>query len=365
MTEEQDSRFLTIQDKVMTGTRISADEGLFLYQEARLGYLARLATIVRNRMNGNTVWFNRNFHIEPTNICIHNCRFCSYSRKFNQEGAWEMTPEEILAEIDRFRDKSVTEVHIVGGVHPHRDLEYYESMLRAVRQANPGLFIKAFTAVELDFMFKKSRITPDAGLRRLKAAGLDAIPGGGAEIFDETIRKTICPDKSDSETWLGIHEAAHQAGIPTNATMLYGHIESYEHRIDHLERLRSLQDRTSGFQVFIPLKYRKANNPLGIVGETSSIEDLRNFAVARIYLDNFPHVKAYWPMIGKEMASLSLSYGVDDLDGTIEDTTRIYSMAGAEDQNPAMSEEELITLISNAGYVAIERDTLYNTLKVH
>lgn len=365
MTEEQDSMLLAISEKVAAGSRISADEGLLLYEEAGLGYLARLATLVRNRLNGNTVWFNRNFHIEPTNICIHNCRFCSYSRKFNQEGAWEMTPEEILAEIDRFRDKNVTEVHIVGGVHPHRDMEYYESMLRAIRKANPGLFIKAFTAVELDFMFKKSRITAAEGLRKLKAAGLDAIPGGGAEIFDETIRKTICPDKSDSQTWLGIHEAAHRAGIPTNATMLYGHIESYAHRIDHLERLRSLQDRTSGFQVFIPLKYRKANNPLGIIGETSAIEDLRNFAVGRIYLDNFPHIKAYWPMIGKEMASLSLSCGVDDLDGTIEDTTRIYSMAGAEDQNPAMSEEELVSLIRNAGYIASERDTLYNTLKVH
>jgi aminodeoxyfutalosine synthase len=256
-------------------------------------------------------------------------------------------------------------VHIVGGVHPHRDLEYYENMIREIRQSNPDLFIKAFTAVELDFMFRKSRITPDEGLKRLKEAGLDAIPGGGAEIFDETIRKTICPDKTDSASWLNIHEAAHRQGIPSNATMLYGHMETYAHRIDHLNRLRQLQDRTMGFQVFIPLKFRKANNPLGIVGETSSIEDLRNFAISRIYLDNFPHLKAYWPAIGQELASLSLSFGVDDLDGTIEDTTRIYSMAGAEDQNPALSTEALTHLIRTAGYVPVERDTLYNTLKIY
>lgn len=355
----------SIETKVLRHERITPEEGLFLYKEAELGYLSKLATFCREHASGKTVWFNRNFHIEPTNICIHSCKFCSYSRKFNQEGAWEMTPEQILAEIERFREKGVTEVHIVGGVHPHRDLEYYESMLRSVRKANPGLFIKAFTAVELDFMFRKSRISADEGLRRLKEAGLDAIPGGGAEIFDEKIRKTICPDKSDSATWLGIHEAAHRNGIPTNATMLYGHIENFEHRIDHMERLRQLQDRTSGFQVFIPLKYRKANNPLGIIGEVSSIEDLRNYSISRIYLDNFPHLKAYWPMIGKELASLSLSFGVDDLDGTIEDTTRIYSMAGAEEQNPAMSTDELAGLIQSAGYVAAERDTLYNTLKVY
>jgi len=355
----------SIETKVLRHERITPEEGLFLYREAELGYLSKLSTHCREHASGKTVWFNRNFHIEPTNICIHSCKFCSYSRKFNQEGAWEMTPADILAEIERFREKGVTEVHIVGGVHPHRDLAYYESMLRSIREANPGLFIKAFTAVELDFMFRKSRITADEGLRRLKEAGLDAIPGGGAEIFDEKIRKTICPDKSDSATWLGIHEAAHRNGIPTNATMLYGHIENFEHRIDHLERLRQLQDRTSGFQVFIPLKYRMANNPLGIIGEVSSLEDLRNYAISRIYLDNFPHLKAYWPMIGKEMASLSLSFGVDDLDGTIEDTTRIYSMAGAEEQNPSMSTEDLAGLVRSAGHIPAERDTLYNTLKVY
>ncbi len=365
IADHHDSELQTIEALIRNNQRLSAEQGLLLYEKAELGLLSKLSTLAKERKSANQVFFNRNFHIEPTNICIHSCRFCSYSRKFHQEGAWEMTLPEILAETERFRDRAVTEVHIVGGVHPHRDLEYYEQMIRTIRQANPDLFIKAFTAVELDFMFRKSRITAEEGLKRLKEAGLDAIPGGGAEIFDETIRKTICPDKTDSASWLNIHEAAHRQGIPSNATMLYGHMETYAHRIDHLDRLRQLQDRTMGFQVFIPLKFRKANNPLGIVGETSSIEDLRNFAISRIYLDNFPHLKAYWPAIGQELASLSLSFGVDDLDGTIEDTTRIYSMAGAEDQNPALSTESLTQLIRTAGYVPVERDTLYNTLKIY
>jgi aminodeoxyfutalosine synthase len=276
-----------------------------------------------------------------------------------------MSIEDILREVEKFRDNKASEVHIVGGVHPHRDLGYYESMLMQIRELKPSLFIKAFTAVELDFMFRKSQVSMEEGLLRLKTAGLDAIPGGGAEIFDEKLRSAICPDKTDSKTWLRIHELAHRTGIPTNATMLYGHLEKYEHRIDHLNRLRELQDLTGGFQVFIPLKYRKANNSLGILGEVSTIEDLRNYAVSRLFLDNFQHLKAYWPMIGKEIASLSLSFGVDDLDGTIEDTTRIYSMAGAEDQNPAMTTEGLVALIRNAGLEPVERDTLYNNLKIH
>jgi aminodeoxyfutalosine synthase len=363
MTGILDKRLKDIEQTVSEGRRISSEDGLYLYENAELGYLSRLACLVKERKSGKHVYFNHNFHIEPTNICIHSCKFCSYSRKVNQEGAWEMSLEDILKEINKFRDLKATEVHIVGGVHPHRTLDYYEDMIRQIRALNPTLFIKAFTAVELDFMFRKSQVSVEEGLSRLKKAGLDAIPGGGAELFDEELRKMICPDKTGSELWLSIHETAHKVGIPTNATMLYGHIEKYEHRIDHLNRLRLLQDRTGGFQVFIPLKYRKENNALGIIGEVSTIEDLRNCAVSRIYLDNFPHLKAYWPMIGKEIAGLSLSFGVDDLDGTIEDTTRIYSMAGAEDQNPAMTTEGLVTLIRSSGLEPVERDTLYNTLK--
>jgi aminodeoxyfutalosine synthase len=365
MAVVQDSRLNQIDQSIADGVRLSAEDGLYLYENAGLGYLSRLACLVKGRKSGNHVYFNRNFHIEPTNICIHSCKFCSYSRKFNQPGAWEMTLEDILREINHFKDLDATEVHIVGGVHPHRNLDYYEDMLRQIRALNPSLFIKAFTAVELEFMFRKSQVSVEEGLARLKMAGLDAIPGGGAEIFDEELRQTICPDKTGSSTWLSIHESAHRAGIPTNATMLYGHLEKYHHRIDHMNRLRELQDRTGGFQVFIPLKYRKANNSLGIIGEVTTIEDLRNYAVSRIFLDNIPHLKAYWPMIGKEIAGLSLSFGVDDLDGTIEDTTRIYSMAGAEDQNPSMTTEGLVSLIRSSGLEPVERDTLYNTLKIY
>ncbi len=365
MDSPGNGRLKEIEQAVNDGRRLTPEEGLYLYEKAALGYLAKLADRVRKRISGNRVYFNRNFHIEPTNICIHSCTFCSYSRKFNQDGAWEMSLDQILGQINRFKEQKATEVHIVGGVHPFRDLSYYENMVREIRKANPTLFIKAFTAVELDFMFRKSRIEPAEGLKRLKEAGLDSIPGGGAEIFDESLRSVICPDKTDSHLWLMIHETAHRSGIPTNATMLYGHLEQFSHRIDHMTRLREVQDRTGGFQVFIPLKYRKANNPLGIIGEVSTVEDLRNYAVSRIYLDNFPHLKAYWPMIGKEIAGLSLSFGVDDLDGTIEDTTRIYSMAGAEDQNPSMTTDDLVELIQQAGREPVERDTMYNTLKVY
>jgi aminodeoxyfutalosine synthase len=361
----KDKQLIRIEQAVTEGRRLLPDEGLYLFANADLGYLSRLATLARRRHSGEAVYFNRNFHIEPTNICIHNCRFCSYSRKFSQPGAWEMNLEDILKEIDRFRGLNPTEVHIVGGVHPHRGLDYYENMVRTIRDRHPSLFIKAFTAVELDFMFRKERVDLAEGLARLKEAGLDAIPGGGAEIFDETLREQLCPDKTGSARWLEIHETAHRTGIPTNATMLYGHIEDYTHRIDHMNRLRDLQDRTQGFQVFIPLKFRKENNSLSGIGEVSIIEDLRNYAISRIYLDNFPHLKAYWPMIGTEAAALSLAYGVDDLDGTIEDTTRIYSMAGAEDQNPSMTTGALAELIRSCGWVPVERDTLYNTLKIY
>lgn len=354
-----------IEEKVVASVRLTDEEALFLFEKAELGFLGRLASISRTKKNGNKVFFNRNFHLEPTNICIHNCLFCSYRRRVNQEGAWEMDKEAILNEIDRFKDRDITEVHIVGGVHPQRDLEYYANILRSIKQKRPELHIKAFTAVELDFMIRKSKKSFKEGLLILKEAGLGSIPGGGAEIFDEELRKQICPDKTDSKTWLEIHQTAHEIGLSTNATILYGHLENYHHRIDHMKRIRNLQDKTHGFQVFIPLKYKHMNNALSAIGEVSAIEDLKNYAVSRLYLDNIPHIKAYWPMIGKDMAALSLDFGVDDLDGTIDDTTKIYSMAGANDQNPSFSTDKLLSLIKAAGRQAIERDTLYNTIKAY
>ncbi|MCK5821470.1 MAG: aminofutalosine synthase MqnE [Bacteroidales bacterium] len=354
-----------IEEKVVASKRISDDDALALFERAELGFLGRLASISRTKINGNKVYFNRNFHLEPTNICVHNCVFCSYRRRVNQEGAWEMDKAAILKEIDRFTDRNITEVHIVGGVHPQRDLEYYADILRTIKAKRPELHIKAFTAVELDFMIRKNKKSFKEGLLILKEAGLGSIPGGGAEIFDEELRKQLCPDKTDTKTWLEIHQTAHEIGLSTNVTILYGHIESYHHRIDHMKRIRNLQDKTHGFQVFIPLKYKHMNNALSSIGEVSSIEDLKNYAVSRLYLDNIPHLKAYWPMIGKDMAALSLDFGVDDLDGTIDDTTKIYSMAGAKDQNPSFNTNKLVKLIKDAGRQAVERDTLYNTIKAY
>jgi len=319
-----------------------------------------LSGIVRRRQNRNYAFFNRNFHIEPTNKCIHNCRFCSYHKPADDPESWEYSHDEMLGIVRKFDDKEVTEVHIVGGVHPSHNLHYYGELVRKIKQYRPGLHIKAFSAIELDYMISKSGITISEGLAELKKYGLDSIPGGGAEIFDEKIRKEICPEKASAEKWLEIHETAHKLGIPSNATMLYGHIENYAHRIDHMTRLRELQDRTGGFNAFIPLKYKKVNNSMSWLGEVSMTEDIKNYAVSRIFLDNIQHIKAYWPMIGREVAQMSLMFGTDDLDGTIEDTTKIYSMAGSGEKNPEMSSNEICRLIRDAGFVPVERDSVYN-----
>jgi aminodeoxyfutalosine synthase len=265
--------------------------------------------------------------------------------------------------VKAYDGKPITEVHIVGGVHPKMDLYFFGELLQKIKNHRPDLHIKAFTAVELYYMFKKAKMSVHEGLSYLKEKGLDSLPGGGAEIFDEKTRIEIAGDKCSSDEWLFIHQTAHQLGIPSNCTMLYGHIETYEHRIDHMRRLRNLQDQTKGFNTFIPLKFRNKENQMALVQEVSSIEDLKNYAVSRIYLDNFRHVKAYWPMIGRDLATLSLSFGVDDIDGTIDDSTKIYSMAGAEEQNPALTTEQLVSLIKSAKRIPIERDTLYNIVK--
>ncbi len=353
---------LLVAGKISNNTRITPEEGLLLYKKADLALLGLLSGIVRRRHNGNFAYFNHNFHIEPTNKCIYNCRFCSYHKKEGDPESWEYSHEEMLDIVKRFDNKSVTEVHIVGGVHPLYDIHYWGALIRKIKDHRPSLHIKAFSAVELDYMITRAGLNISEGLGLLKEYGLDSIPGGGAEIFDEKLRKMICDEKSSSEKWLSIHETAHHLGIPSNATILYGHMETYAHRIDHMERLRALQDKTAGFNAFIPLKYKKSNNSMSYLGEVNVIEDLRNYAVSRIYLDNFPHIKAYWPMIGKESAQLSLSFGVDDMDGTIDDTTRIYSMAGAEDENPAMSTDEICRLIQEAGYIPAERDSIYNPI---
>jgi aminodeoxyfutalosine synthase len=271
--------------------------------------------------------------------------------------------EQMMDIVKSYDGKLITEVHIVGGVHPKMDLDFFCTLITKIKQHRPGLHIKAFTAVELDYMFKKAKLSIEEGLTKLKNAGLQSLPGGGAEIFDEELRQQISADKVDAEGWLKIHEQAHKLGMHTNATILYGHIENYAHRIDHMSRLRNLQDTTHGFNTFIPLKFRNKNNDMSYVPESSVPEDMKMYAVARIYLDNFPHLKAYWPMLGRQNAQLSLSFGVNDIDGTIDDSTKIYSMAGSEDQTPAMTTQELVTLIKQAKRIPVERDTLYNVIK--
>ena len=352
-----------IAKKVFSKERITVEEGIYLFEHGELGFLGSLANHIRTERHGDFTYFNRNFHVEPTNICVFDCKFCSYSRllKERQEG-WELSAEDIFSKVKEYDGKPVTEVHIVGGVHPKMGLMYFAELIKRIKNHRPDLHVKAFTAVELEYMCRKAKVTSEEGLRILKEHGQDSLPGGGAEIFDETIRAKICNDKCSSEEWLSIHESAHKTGMPSNATMLYGHYESYAHRIDHMNRLRELQDKTGGFNTFIPLKFRNGNNQMSDVPEVSTLEDLKTYAVSRIFLDNFNHIKAYWPMIGRKTAQMSLNFGVNDIDVTIEKKKKIYSMAGAEEQNPNLSTEELCKLIENIGRHPIERGTLYNVI---
>lgn len=356
-----DTRLQTIADKIYSGERLAEEDGLALFEKGSLPFLGSLANYVREKLHGDTVYFNRNFHIEPTNVCVFSCHFCSYSRLYaKREEGWELSKEDMLNIVKKYDGQPVTEVHIVGGVHPKMNLYFFTDLLKSIKALRPDLHIKGFTAVELDYMFRKAKLSVADGLKLLKDAGLDSIPGGGAEIFNEEIRQQICADKVDAAGWLHIHETAHNLGLHSNATMLYGHIEKYEHRIEHMEQLRKLQDRTGGFNTFIPLKFRNKDNDMSNVPEVSIVEDLKMYAVARLYLDNFPHLKAYWPMLGRKNAQLSLAFGVNDIDGTIDDTTKIYSMAGSEEQSPAMSTEEIVALIKQVNRKPVERDTLYN-----
>jgi aminodeoxyfutalosine synthase len=353
-----------IAEKVLNDERITPEEGLLLFEEGELGYLGALANYQREKRHGNRTYFNRNFHVEPTNVCLYTCTFCSYSRliKKREEG-WEYSLEDIMEIVKKYDGEPVTEVHIVGGVLPQYDVKFYTELFKAIKKHRPDLHVKALTPVEYHYIFKKDKVTYEEGMRIMKEAGLDSMPGGGAEIFHPEIRDQVAGGKCSGEQWLRIHEIWHELGMRSNATMLYGHIERFEHRIDHLEKLRQLQDKTGGFQTFIPLKFRNQDNQMSHVPESTVVEDMRNYAISRLYLDNFDHIKAYWPMIGRNVAQMLLSFGVDDIDGTIDDTTKIYSMAGSEEQNPAMSTRDLVNLIRRVGREPIERDTLYNVIQ--
>ncbi len=361
---EKNQQLQSIGYKILNQERISFDEGVALFEKASLSYVGALANWVRESKHGNKTYFNRNFHIEPTNVCVFSCAFCSYSKLYaHREDGWELSIEQMMHIVKSYDGKPVTEVHIVGGVHPKMNMDFFLELLRSIKAHRPDLHIKAFTPVELDYMFRKAKVSVEEGMKLAHEAGLDSLPGGGAEIFHPDIRTKICADKVDADGWLAIHKAAHQLGMHSNATLLYGHIESYWHRIDHMDRLRRLQDETGGFNTFIPLKFRNKDNDMQHVAESTIVEDMKMYAVSRLYLDNFPHLKAYWPMLGRKNAQLTLSFGVNDIDGTIDDTTKIYSMAGSEEQTPTMSTSDLVTLIKQVKRQPVERGTLYNEIK--
>lgn len=349
--------------------RTSRKELLELY-EAPLPELQAASSFVRKNLNGDRIWYNRNFHLEPSNICAHRCKFCSYRRdNASQPGAWSMALDEVIPYCESKFEPGMTEIHIVGSVQPDKPFDYYRQIVERVHgfareHGTPQrpVTVKAYTAVEIDDMCRYNRMTVEACLQRLQEAGLETMPGGGAEIFAPAVRRQLCPDKCDAERWLDIHRTAHRMGIPTNCTMLFGHIESREDRVDHLLALRELQEETGGFNAFIPLKFRSRDNQLSSLGEVSDEEVLRTFAIARLALDNIPHIKAYWPMLGKDLALEAMAWGADDLDGTINDSTRIYSLAGAEDQRPTLTVAELSARATAAGWKAVERDSFYKII---
>ena len=355
----------SITEKVRSDIRISDDEALFLFDSNDLLAIGELAALANERRNGGRVFFNVNRHINHTNICVNRCKFCAFSRTADEPGAYLLDLEEIGNRATEALSQGATEIHIVGGLHPDLPFEFYLEMLRTIRAVSQNLHIKAFTAVEIDYLSRISGLAIPEVLNELKRAGLGSLPGGGAEIFSEQVRAVLCPEKIPGEKWLAIMEQVHQAGLKSNATMLYGHLESHADRVDHMQRLRKLQDRTGGFQVFIPLAFQPENTPLKLDRKTgtSGVEDLKTLAIARIYLDNFANIKAYWVMLGEKIAQVSLAFGVNDLDGTVVEE-KIGHDAGATTPQ-TMSRDEIVALIRKAGKTPVERDTLYNELDTY
>jgi aminodeoxyfutalosine synthase len=351
----------TIKEKVLSRTRLTREDGIELFRSADLLTLGRLASHVAQRKNGNKVFFVQNMHINPTNICVNRCKFCAFSRSKGEPGAYEMSIDDILRKA-RGAEKNVRELHIVSGLHPDLPFTWYLDMLRALKAEFPLIHIKAFTAVEIDYLEKLSGMGLHDMLITLRDAGLGSLPGGGAEIFDSAIRNTLCAEKISGARWLEVIEAAHRIGLKSNATMLYGHIETPEHRIDHLIRLRELQDRTGGFQAFIPLSFHSQNTEIKKSAYTTGFDDLKTLSISRLMLDNFDHIKAYWVMLGEKIAQVSLNFGVDDLDGTVVEERITKAAGGTTDGSMTMA--DIVYLIRQAGRVPVERDTLYNEIKV-
>lgn len=350
-----------IKEKIYSNKRLTREDGIDLFKSNDLLALGRMATHVCRKKNGNRVHFVQNMHINPTNICVNRCKFCAFSRSKGEPGAYEMSIDDILNKA-RSAEKGVRELHIVSGLHPDLPFEWYLDMLRALKKEFPKIHLKAFTAVEIDYLSKLSGMNLTDTLIKLKEAGLGSLPGGGAEIFNASVRNTLCAEKISGDRWLQVIEVAHSVGLKSNATMLYGHIETAEHRVDHLIKLRELQDKTNGFQVFIPLSFHSQNTEIKKSAYTTGFDDLKTLAIARLMLDNFDHIKAYWVMLGEKIAQVSLSFGVDDLDGTVVEE-RITKAAGGTTDG-SMTKDDIVYLIKQAGRIPVERDTVYNVVKV-
>jgi aminodeoxyfutalosine synthase len=350
-----------ISDKVMNGQRLTFEDGVQLYNTPDLSSVGYLANLVRERMHGKTVYFNRNMHLNYSNICALSCKFCAFGQKEADEKAYRFSLEDVRERLEAVRDQPLTEVHIVGGLDGKLPWDYYLDMLRLIKEIKPDIKIKAFTSIEIDFFAKKFRKSHRQVLEELMEAGLDTMPGGGAEVFSENVRTELYKRKLDYDGWLEVARTAHSMGLKTNCTLLYGHIESVEDRIQHFVTLRETQDETGGFQTFIPLAFHPENTELDYLPHTSGYLDLRTVAVSRLMLDNIPHIKSYWVMLGTKIAQLALSYGANDLDGTVTEET-IVKMAGGKTRGE-LSTEELLYLIHDAGYIPVERDSVYNVIK--
>jgi aminodeoxyfutalosine synthase len=359
------SDWKSIGEKVHAGERLSYDDGVWLFEQRDVIKIGKLAQEVRHRLHGDKVYFNKNRHINPTNVCAFHCNFCSFARTSDKEaGAFTYMPEQIPDKVRAAVEAGVREFHIVGGLHPELSFEYYLDVLSVLKREFPHIHLKAFTAVEIDFFTKLTGMPHEEVLRQLVEAGLDSMPGGGAEIFHWDVRKKICPEKANQEVWLAVHDAAHRLGLKTNCTMLYGHIEKPEHRVHHMVALREQQDKSGGFQTFIALAFHPEENNLGRKLNrqwTTGVDDIKTLAISRLMLDNIPHIKAYWVMLTPALAQVALNFGANDMDGTIVEE-HIYQDAGAKRQ--AMTVEELKNFIRATGYTPVERDTLYHELEV-
>lgn len=359
----EEAGLVDIHQKVMNHERLSITDGLKLYQSNDILALGHLANLVRNRLNGDNAYFIYNQHINYSNICTNLCKFCAFGKDKDSEQAYEMTVEEVKKKVSDRLDEPITEIHMVGGIHPDLPFQYYLDVLRGIKEVRPDVHIQAFTCVEIAHLAELAGEPIDTTLKILQEAGLGSIPGGGAEVFSPRIRQLTCEKKLSGVDWLEIAKTAHRNGLHTNATMLYGHIETFEERLQHLDALRQAQDETSGFLAFIPLAFHPKNTEMSDISNTTGIDDLKNMAVARLMLDNFPHIKAYWIMLGPKLAQVALSFGADDMDGTVKEEV-ITHMAGAE-TDQTIGSNTLIRLIKEAGRKPLERDTLYNIIQTH